>query len=391
MEREISLSLARRIMLEFADATGLSLGGKDPRRYLWTDAFAVCNFLELHRQTGKERFKRLALDLIGQVHGILGRHRPDDPRTGWVSGLNNGEGQLHPTRGGLRIGKTVNERQPDEPFDERREWNRDGQYYHYLTKWMHALHLAGRATDERVYDGWAVELAKAAHAGFVYTPYAESRKRMFWKMSIDLSRPLVTSMGHHDPLDGLITFTELQAAVRGEGVLSREINLRNEIADLTGMCKGMNWTTDDALGLGGLLSDACRVGQLMVRGCFESGALLEDLLHASLTGLGSLIQENPFSHPAGYRLAFRELGLSIGLKAVGRLKAVMAENPNPFGDTRRLGPVMEALLRYEGIAETIEGFWLDPANRETDTWTEHRDINSVMLATSLIPDGLLSL
>ena len=28
---------------------------------------------------------------------------------------------------------------------------------------------------------------------------------MYWKLSIDLSRPLVASMGQHDPLDGLVT------------------------------------------------------------------------------------------------------------------------------------------------------------------------------------------
>jgi hypothetical protein len=31
-------------MTEFADQTGLSQAGTVPRRYLWTDAFAVCNF-----------------------------------------------------------------------------------------------------------------------------------------------------------------------------------------------------------------------------------------------------------------------------------------------------------------------------------------------------------
>lgn len=44
------------------------------------------------------------------------------------------EGKRHPTMGGLRIGKTLAERGPSEVFDENREWDRDGQYYHYLTK-----------------------------------------------------------------------------------------------------------------------------------------------------------------------------------------------------------------------------------------------------------------
>ena len=42
----------RSIMSDFADSTGLTGASPEPRRYLWTDAFAVCNYLELYRQTG---------------------------------------------------------------------------------------------------------------------------------------------------------------------------------------------------------------------------------------------------------------------------------------------------------------------------------------------------
>ena len=94
-------------MTEFADLTGLSSAGKAPRRYLWTDAFAVCNFLELYRQTGDEKYKDLALRLVDQVHNILGRHREDDPRTGWISGLDEQEGKMHPTIGGLEDRKEI--------------------------------------------------------------------------------------------------------------------------------------------------------------------------------------------------------------------------------------------------------------------------------------------
>ena len=38
----------REIMMEFARKTGLSPASGAPRRYLWTDAFAVCNFLGLY-------------------------------------------------------------------------------------------------------------------------------------------------------------------------------------------------------------------------------------------------------------------------------------------------------------------------------------------------------
>ena len=46
-----------------------------------------------------EEFKDLALQLVAQVHHLLGRHRPDDARTGWISGLGEEEGSKHPTIG----------------------------------------------------------------------------------------------------------------------------------------------------------------------------------------------------------------------------------------------------------------------------------------------------
>ena len=48
-------------------------------------------------------------------------------------------------------------------------------------------------------------------------------------------------------------------------------------------------------------------------------------------------------------------------------------------------------MQYAGLGQHIENFWRDPENQHSETWTEHRDINEVMLATSLAPDGLLVL
>jgi hypothetical protein len=64
-----------------------------------------------------------------------------------------------------------------------------------------------------MYNRWAVDLAKTAHVRFTYLQWGGEPKRMYWKMSIDLSCPLVTSMGQHDPLDGLITIS----AASGDG------------------------------------------------------------------------------------------------------------------------------------------------------------------------------
>jgi hypothetical protein len=46
---------------------------------------------------------------------------------------------------------------------------------------------------------------------------------------------------------------------------------------------------------------------------------------------------------------------------------------------------------YVVLRETIEVFWLAPEHRDTALWREHADINDVMLATSLAPEGFLVL
>lgn len=106
----------------------------------------------------------------------------------------------------------MDERKADERFDERLEWDRDGQYFHYLTKWMFALDCVSRSLGDPKFNLWARELADVAHRRFVYRT-SGGQMRMYWKMSVDLTRPLVPSMGHHDPLDGLITALQLQVCI----------------------------------------------------------------------------------------------------------------------------------------------------------------------------------
>ncbi len=391
MKQRASTSLVKTIMTEFARLTGLSPERNAPRRYLWTDAFAVCNFLGLYQGTGVEEFKNLALRLVDQVHHTLGRHRGDDSRTGWISGLDEEQGRKHPTRGGLRIGKPLQERGPTVRFDEGLEWDRDGQYYHYLTKWMHALNRASRVTEDIKYHTWAVELAKTAHARFVYTSPRGGPRKMYWKMSIDLSRPLVPSMGQHDPLDGFVTYNELQATAAEKDEESIEKDLRAEILDMAHLCQGKSWVTDDPLGIGGLLFDACRVAQLIAIGNLEQTDLLRTLLESSLIGLESFVKENSLRLPVGYRLAFRELGLSIGLRAVETIRERIAKESTPLRNEDLLHSRLEILGRYAGLRKIIEKFWLEGANRKTSTYVAHHDINEVMLATSLSPDGFLEL
>lgn len=390
MESNIT-DIVRDLMLEFATLTGLLPDTKPPCRYLWTDAFAVCNFLELYHRTGDEQYRDLALCLVDQVHSILGRHREDDSRTGWISGLDEQEGAKHPTKGGLRIGKRMNERSPFDPYDEDLEWDRDGQYFHYLTKWMHALDCVSRDTRDPIYNIRAIELAKAVHAPFVYVPPTGGPKRIYWKMSIDLSRPLVPSMGHHDPLDGFVTYSQLQVTAQSFFDTSSQPDISREIADMAAICKGKSWATDDPLGIGELLCSAYKTAQLIMIGAFEYSDLLKSLLDTALRSLEAFSRGSLFELPVDYRLAFRELGLSIGLGAVTRIMRIVEQVAERLKNHNTLQAKVDAMMMYTSMREQIESFWLDRSHRAANSWTAHHEINVVMLATSLAPDTYLTL
>ena len=374
------------LMAGFAERSGLS-ATVPVRRYLWTDAFAVCNFLGLARVTGEARWTDLALRLIDQVHHTLGRHREDDRRGGWLSGLADDEAEAHPTRGGLRIGKPLSEPAAGEAYDEQLEWNRDGQYFHYLTKWMHALDQAGRATQRPAFNLWARELAETAQRAFA-GPSFNGTPGMYWKMSIDLTRPLVPAMGQHDPLDGYITCLELRSAASRMPNAANAPDLETQTKEFAAMLRHGQWATTDPLGIGGLLSDAFRLAQLMRQGAPADPRLLEALLASAFAGLWHFAQSGP-AGPAEYRLAFRELGLAIGLHALGRMHEMVESGMSIF--TAESRSLLASLLEQAWIGEVIESFWLDPNHRHASTWSEHLDINEVMLATSLVPEGFLVL
>ena len=155
------------------------------------------------------------------------------------------------------------------------------------------------------------------------------------------------------------------------------------IADYRAMVAGHTLATTDPLGLGGLLMDASRVAQLAA----VDGDLLDLLLESALQGLPIYAQARDLHDAAARRLAFRELGLSIGLHAL----ALVRQSVERRGTTARTKAVVEALARFAPLARVIEGFWLDRGHRETASYVDHRDINDVMLATSLAPNGFIVL
>lgn len=228
------IEAACKLMDAFAARTGLypksttAASTTSNNRYLWTDAFAVCNFAGLSLYN--KRYKDLAHELVTSVHDTLGCFLHDDDnlsRRG--KRLSNSKS---PTAGGLRIGKELPERTLNQPYNSRKEWDRDGQYFHYLTKWMFALDQMSRYTEDDTFQAWATDLAKVAADKFVYYTTQQSglTPRMYWKMSIDLSRASVPSQGAQDPLDGDVTLSRLQASSQTSKTIgSTPVNLQEKI------------------------------------------------------------------------------------------------------------------------------------------------------------------
>ena len=110
--------------------------------------------------------------------------------------------------------------------------------------------------------------------------------------------------------------------------------------------------------------------------------LLYHLLVEAVRSLQVLDWSILFSRSAAQRLAFRELGLAIGIHGLPRIRSLVGRN-------RLLATVSDGMQQYQPLAEQIEAFWSDPAHRSSRTWIDHRDINMVMLATSLARESYL--
>lgn len=379
------LARAEAHLDEFLRRTGVRGGAGDPsRRYLWNDAHAVQTLLSVARRRGTREPIEDAARLAELVHRTLGRHRKDDPRSGWISGLGELAGEQHPTKGGLRIGKPLRERAIGEPFDEFLEWERDGQYFHYLTRWMEALCALGGATGERGWCRMSIELATRACAAFTYFPSAGAPPRMYWKMSIDLARPLVKSMGLLDPLDGFTTVARVRATERaldGEPVLARELEQLHAM-----LVEPAMWATTDPLGIGGLLHAATEQCALVESGDLAFEPLLHELLAAIHRSLEFFASNARFSQPLERRLAFRELGLAHGVQGIDAMLLSIKRTPERFGsvaDLESLAARLDSMSKFSLLARHIEETWDSDGARATQGWLEHIDINQVMLAASL--------
>ena len=193
----------------------------------------------------------------------------------------------------------------------------------------------------------------------------------------------------------------------GERRLQHAAEIMGEFADETGLTSGRParrylWT--DALGvctslglheetgddrwrgLGGLLALAWWTAWLGDRGRGDP-ELLEILLRDAAAGLSDFVRTAELDALAGWRLAFRELGLAVGLSAAERLAAAAGEGGE---GSVPAGPA-DSLRDYLPLRREIEEYWLREEHRQASTWREHRDISRVALVTSLAPGGYLDL
>ncbi|KAH8921263.1 hypothetical protein BT69DRAFT_1196404, partial [Atractiella rhizophila] len=265
-------------------------------RYLWTDAFGVLNLLTLAVKCPslKVYYISLASSLISTVHETLGMQRH-------LAHPLVAASPAHPLRGGLRIGKLEDE---DDPGGDG-----DGQYHHYLTLWMFALYKMAKISEQQHYLLLAVELAKSIQTAFVYQPQ-EGRKRMYWKCSIDLSRPLVRSEGNLDPVNGFCILRLLQNAMEEAGAEGE--SLKDEIEDYREMVeeKFNSYSSSDALDLGMTLWTTHFFA--------DSEQWAKTMQISALSNLKRLFSSNGgyFSRPSSQRLAFRDFGTVLGLRCV---------------------------------------------------------------------------
>ncbi|KAJ8103723.1 hypothetical protein POJ06DRAFT_6200 [Lipomyces tetrasporus] len=266
-------------------------------RYLWTDAFGVLNFLTLYKETDQGRFLVLAKRLTQTVHDVLGWTRDGTSRLPGATDQN-------PLGGGLRIGKTDAEG-PDG----------DGQYHHYLTLWMFALNRLSVAAEDRAYNDQAIALAKAIHPHF-FLHRATSNPHMVWKISTDMSRPLVASQGHLDADTGYIIFRLLQATANEGPTLDEEISDYKRLMNL----RRAQFESSDTLDLGMAL--------WMVPWCARTEAWAQDMAQSCLRSLSRIFSEVRYTERAlGHRLAFREFGALMGIQCYGHNEYLLARVP----------------------------------------------------------------
>ncbi|KAK3273189.1 hypothetical protein CYMTET_18562 [Cymbomonas tetramitiformis] len=195
------------------------------RRYLWTDAFGVLNYVTLARlaeEAGSSRrrtmYLRSARALIDAVHTTLGN--PTSENFPMAKAVHGDALQPMFQYKGLRIGKV----QSRETSDAGMLY--DGMYWHYLAKWIFAL--ARYATESSDY-GVLVEANMLIHD--VHPAFFRPDCGMLWKVNVDLSciPGATNAVDVDDTLSAWIVYNAVQAAATKQPSL---VHLEKEIDEV---------------------------------------------------------------------------------------------------------------------------------------------------------------
>ncbi|KIJ41464.1 hypothetical protein M422DRAFT_172091 [Sphaerobolus stellatus SS14] len=321
-------------------------------RYLWTDAFGVCNFLTLYKRTQDQNYLILAERLITNVHDILGYTRDGKSR---LPGATDDK----PLGGGLRIGKI-----------EESGSDGDGQYYHYLTMWMFALNRMAVVSGKNQFNDLAVQLVKAVHPRFVQAREA-ARPRMVWKMSTDLQKVLVPREGSLDSVQGYVVYRLIQNASSDP-----ENTLVEEIDDLRRVFHGKydHYRSLDALDLGMAVWTAHWFTQGKTK---EKWAV--NIRDRALQCLDALFTEDFFDsalNPPRHRLAFREFGAAMGLRCLDPETQTSEDEKKIYEMWDFRASIITADWEKQGILD-----------RMSSDSMGHTAITSVMFSSALDPGG----
>ena len=153
----------------------------------------------------------------------------------------------------------------------------------------------------------------------------------------------------------------------------------------------MGMATDDPLGIGGLLCDALRITNLADPGragvCQPAG----DRSWFSTCRPSFLYRIRIFQDPCPVPSRIPRAWPVNRACRDRNVAGPAGKNRHLYGNYDTLNQQVRAIHEYMPLREQIEGFWLEGKNREAGTWTEHREINMVMLATSLAPEGFLGI
>eukprot|EP00005_Dracoamoeba_jomungandri_P005533 CAMPEP_0174260792 /NCGR_PEP_ID=MMETSP0439-20130205/10537_1 /TAXON_ID=0 /ORGANISM="Stereomyxa ramosa, Strain Chinc5" /LENGTH=337 /DNA_ID=CAMNT_0015345121 /DNA_START=221 /DNA_END=1234 /DNA_ORIENTATION=+ len=318
------------------DDAGLCANGQ--RRYLWTDAFGVLNFVSLASLSKDEDKRRGFLDaaitLVEVVHESLGR-----PRSEEFPMLKDEESPSG--YAGLRIGKNRARTKSDAGM------SLDGMYFHYVDKWLFALLRLGQESGDLKFIRQAAKFVKCLNPLFVDPTSGAIR----WKINMDGSpiQGIEQTRVNDDTLNAYIIYTLIDNELHDSPLAAERKGLRQAL-------RGYNpRSTYDPLGWG---LEAWMGQWLPTKHRNQRNSELRQLAPYAL-------------NEAHLELPFRLFGALIGCRIFGAGRTSVAKEEAGIKINDELfGGLLKASIEHEGgISKQDES---------------HAAINRVMLASVLL-------